>query len=1612
VELLETKATPQDLFAAQGLMGLGVLGSLLPVTTPTQVLLQGHWPAPAPAVDPSALGHSAPPNPDGLHADRADAYFASLSVIPSPDRPSGGGGGGGGGGAEYEPVQPPQDIQAGTASLRMAIEAMLRPPGLDDFLGQVAGLQSPLPATADNTGLHDSPAEARLGSPPGVEVGSGGGGGSSAPVVESPGLNTSGTSDLGLSQPFNRQSQSVPDPFPVQPGPLALPPASISNPTVMSPALSTTSAGPVSIPVAAAQFSGTVIPITQAPLTAPARVPPPVLQAGFGNVPLAFEPNLGQASVGTDFVAHGPGYGIGLGASGITLSAQKPGAATADVLQIGFGSAVAAGLQPADLLPGRSNYFRSGANPVNLTDVPQYGSVTAPDVLPGVDVVYHGNGRNLQFDFHLHPGADPSSVDLVYQGAQSVSVDGQGRVVLHTPNGDVFQEAPVLYQEHGGSRQMVAGHYVDRGHGHVGFAVDAAYDHSTELVLDPTLSFSSYLGGSTDDYGYGIAVDFQGNSYLVGKTLSNNFPTQNPYQSSFGGGGTDAFISKFSPSGALVYSTFLGGSASDGGLGIAVDVAGSAYVTGSTSSSTFPITGGAYQSSLGQVTHTGAFVTKLSPAGNALVYSTFLSGTGSGGVADYGQGIAVDRAGNAYVTGYTTSTNFPTTSGAAQTNYGGGGDLFVTKLNPAGSALVFSTYLGGSGQDGASSAVTGSPAGIAVDALGSAYVASVSTSSNFPTTAGAFRTSLSGTQDAVVVKLNPSGSAWAYATYLGGSGTDAADAIAVDKQGRAYVTGWTQSTNFPTSSGAYQSSLAGTQNVFIARLNASGSALEYGTYLGGNGTDAGNGVAVDSSNNAYVVGVTSSTNFPTVSAYQSSNAGGNDAFVARLADGGSTLAWSSYLGGGGNDQANAVALDADSNIVLTGQTTSSNFPTASAFQSSNGGVNNNDAFVTRFAQLVPPVFTSISSDTGYSSSDQITTAQNLTLYGTALPNATITLYRAGLGQIGTTTASGTGLWTFSYTGTTLAEGSYGFTGTATVNGKISPESTPFQVTVDRTAPTVTLTAPATTTALKPQLQVTATDLVGLPATTTVTLDVDTNNDGNFTDSGETGYMTATMTNGVAVFALSPALAVGTVKLRARVTDKAGNEGTSATSTMVVQSSGSGWTITDTTPQFDPFTGDPLLQRGNLTVSQPLDLDQSPGTTVGGSPALVYSSERTSAKPIIQAQIQSDSSVALPSTITAQLTWNGTAQTAQTFNTTGLNAGDLITVAQQVSSAVSSTGRYTYTLTVTMNYGTAIVRSVTGATFVDVEDSSVLGAGWTLGSVDKLVSVSQQTVGTYTFAAGLERVLDSGGQEFFAQSGSNYTSPAGDNGTLSAVGSNYQYLTPDGRKENFNSSGQETSFVSPDGLATIAYSYTGSNLTGISTPDGALTTLAYTSTQDTIKTGTRTVTLTLDSSTNHLTNIANPDGGLRSLSYDSSHHLTQDQFGSLSTTYAYSNGVYSSTTPGDGGAFSISPQSTFGLSSLAAAPLWASVTDPLGRVTREQLERHDSLHPGCQRPGDGADRPSGQRHHLHPGQCGLPDADHLPRRQHAGQRLPGIGPDRLPRADAVHRRERQDLDLHI
>src|SRR5262245_44724759 len=648
----------------------------------------------------------------------------------------------------------------------------------------------------------------------------------------------------------------------------------------------------------------------------------------YGKLPLHFEANTGQTNHEVKFLSRGRGYSVFLTSTEAVLALKTASTPAPAVVTMRLVGAKPGRITGVEELPGKANYF-IGNDPTKWrANVPTYAKVHYENVYRGIDLIYYGNERQLEYDFIVHPGADPRHIRLTFQGADRLEVDARGDLVMHTAAGEIHQRKPVIYQEVDGVRHEIQGGYVLKGPRRVGFQV-AAFDPSRPLIIDPTLVYSTFLGGSGNESASGIAVDAAGNAYVTGVTSSLNFPTTlGAVQTASGGGGfADAFVTKLDPTGStLVYSTYLGGSGNDRGLGIVVDGIGNAYVTGGTDSTNFPTTRGAMQATSGG--GNDAFVAKLNPAGSALVYSTYLGGTGS----DQGVGISVDAAGNAYVSGVTGSTHFPTTPGAVQTTFGGIQDAFVTKLDPSGSTLVYSTYLGGSGNDAS--------LGIVVDAVGSAYVTGGTNSPNFPTTAGAVQTSPpGGGGDAFVTKLDPAGSALAYSTYLGGSAFDQSFHIAVDAVGSVYLTGITNSMDFPTTTGAVQTTSGGSGDAFVTKLNATGSALVYSTYLGGGGGDEGVGIAVDAAGNAYGTGFTDSTNFPTTAgAVQTTLGGGADAFMTKLDPTGSTLVYSTYLGGSGSDLGLAIVVDGVGNVYVTGAADSTNFPTTpGAFQTTSGG---------------------------------------------------------------------------------------------------------------------------------------------------------------------------------------------------------------------------------------------------------------------------------------------------------------------------------------------------------------------------------------------------------------------------------------------------------------------------------------------------------------------------------------------------------------------------------------------------------------------------------------------------------------------------------------------------
>jgi hypothetical protein len=525
------------------------------------------------------------------------------------------------------------------------------------------------------------------------------------------------------------------------------------------------------------------------------------------------------------------------------------------------------------------------------------------------------------------------------EGSDKTYVNERGNLVFTTRFGEVAMAELKTYQEK--DKKVITSQFIKRG-GKWGIAL-ASYDKTQALIIDP-LVYSTYIGGSGDDEGYGIAVDGSGNAYITGYTNSTDYAvTAGTFQTTYGGGSYDVFVTKLNASGsAVVYSTYIGGSSVDSGYGIAVDGSGNAYITGYTNSTDYDVTVGAFQTTYGGGIY-DVFVTKLNASGSGLDYSTYIGGSGW----DEGRGIALDGSGNAYVTGMTNSSDYVVTAGAFQTTYGGGGDVFVTKLNASGSGLVYSTYIGGTNED--------SGYGIAVDGSGNVYVTGSTNSIDYAVTAGVLQTSLGGSYDVFVTKLNTSGSGLLYSTYIGVSGDEYGNGIAVDGIGNAYVTGQA-GNNFVVTGGAFQTSFGGSYDVFVTKLNASGSAVVYSTYIGGNGYEYGYGIAVDGSGNVYVTGSTNSLDYDvTAGAFQTTNEGNYNVFVTKLNASGSGLVYSTYIGGSNFDYGKGIALDGSGNAYITGQTQSTDYDvTTGAFQTTYGG-GTYDVFVTKLNMSVTAV---------------------------------------------------------------------------------------------------------------------------------------------------------------------------------------------------------------------------------------------------------------------------------------------------------------------------------------------------------------------------------------------------------------------------------------------------------------------------------------------------------------------------------------------------------------------------------------------------------------------------------------------------------------------------------
>lgn len=691
-----------------------------------------------------------------------------------------------------------------------------------------------------------------------------------------------------------------------------------------------------------------------------------VLEPTYAKLPLFFIQNQGQLDKNVKYYEAGNGHATFFTETGVSLFLRNPESkdSMTQVRLFPWGgkrveSVVAEGLQV-----GQAHYFIGNQPEKWRQRVPTYSAVFYEEIYEGVDMRFYGNHRQLEYDVIVKPGATPSTVKLVYEGVEGLSLTPSGALEISLKHGKLIQKKPYIYQEVNGVRVEVPGKFkllgrqpaedlsehratnepdsnpLEKGsrtrtaYAYLyGFEV-GSYKKDLPLVIDPVLVYGTYLGGTNNDFGWAIAVDGAGNYYIAGETWSLDFSLLSPVQGSHPGGTRSAFVTKINSTGtALLYSTYLGGSGEDLALGIAVDGAGQAYVTGQTSSSNFPTVlpiqgnkGGGWD----------AFVTKLDPSGSVIAYSTYLGGIGN----DFGRDIAVDSASGAYLTGETLSINFPTTAAAIQGTYAGRSDAFVSKINASGVFLDYSTYLGGS-----ASGALGDDLGtsIAVDSTGAAYVTGKTNAPDFPTVSP-LQVSSAGGFDVFITKINPVGTAMMYASTLGGSRDDAASGIAVDGAGNIYLTGETKSSNFPTVF-PIQASLRGNTDLFVTKINAAGSAVVYSTYLGGTRNDVAHGIALDGFNNAYITGWTDSSNFPVVSPLQGNLLGTYDLIAARINAAGTALVYATYLGSGGSEVGAAIAVDAAGAAYITGWTDSAGFPTVGPVQPTLGsGV---DGFVVK-----------------------------------------------------------------------------------------------------------------------------------------------------------------------------------------------------------------------------------------------------------------------------------------------------------------------------------------------------------------------------------------------------------------------------------------------------------------------------------------------------------------------------------------------------------------------------------------------------------------------------------------------------------------------------------------
>lgn len=696
----------------------------------------------------------------------------------------------------------------------------------------------------------------------------------------------------------------------------------------------------------------------------------------FGKLPMYFKPSRAVSA----YEAHGLRYGLAVrpGQASIHLG-RAPHRADLSVHYVNANPDAV--LTPREQTSTFASEFAGRDRSHWRTHIPTYARIAESSIYPGIDLLYYGTGSALEYDFVVAPHGDPSRIRMRIEGASSLVLNRDGDLVMHTSAGDLVQRRPVVYQTIAGTRRTVEGAFRIAPNNEVSFKL-GRYDRAQPLTIDPQISFGTFLGDYDDDEAYAVAVDNSGNVYVAGYTTSNDY------------GDADVLIASVNASGkslnyiAQASNDFgFGGSGDDIAYGIAVDGYGSAVVVGSTSSSDFPVTDGSFQGTSPGGDYDG-FILRMDPAGQNLVYCTYLGGTGD----DEIWAVKLDALGNTYVTGDTDSTDFPVTPGAFQSQNAGGVDGFIAKFDNGGNR-VWATYFGGNSDENSYA--------IAIDAAGNSYVTGFTDSGNFPLKNAARGTYTKG-DDAFVLKLNPAGTQVVYGTYLGSSGDEQGSAIAVDASGAAYIAGYTTSTGFPVTNGAYQTTYqGGDYDTFAAKLSPDGGTLVYSTFIGSHGADEAWGIAVDVAGNAYVVGDTDSDQFPvTGTPAQSSRKGGLEGTITEVNPQGTGLIYSSYLGGGGDDSVQAIALDAGGNAYLVGYTASSNFPVTSGSSQTTAGGGAADAFVVKysFPTIAPAVSTGgVVNAGGFTANSPVAPGSIVSIFGSSFANAGVNATAVPLG---------------------------------------------------------------------------------------------------------------------------------------------------------------------------------------------------------------------------------------------------------------------------------------------------------------------------------------------------------------------------------------------------------------------------------------------------------------------------------------------------------------------------------------------------------------------------------------------------------------------------------------